>query len=130
MQERNLAESRGEILWLRTCYKPRLATVYTEMTEIYVHIVGNARLAFNDETLYSDLGKNLTKLYIRAPQLPTFDEYLESQHFTEEQPEDESMVPLWNSSINERLFIYLLDEEVLRRKMIKLTWFGLGGELL
>lgn len=129
-QERNLAESSGDHSWLRTCYEPRLASAYTEMTGVYLHVVNNAHLVLNNETLYSDLGSDLTGLFTRAPQLPVSDNYLESEDFDEEQLEDESMILLFNASKDERLLIYLLDEEALQKKMIKLTWFSLGGKLL
>lgn len=92
----------------------------------------DARRVLDNEMLYGNLGGDLTKLFLRMPQLADTVAYCgypetEDLPLDSELPADGSMIPLYNAVMKERLVIYLLDKEALQKKMIKLIWFDLGG---
>ena len=88
----------------------------------------NAHRVLDNEAHYGHLGGDLSKLFLRMPQLPDTVAYCgvpktEDLPVDIELPEDESMEPLYRAVMKEKLVVYLLDKEALQKKMLKVKWF-------
>lgn len=130
-QERNASVDSADGALVRTCYEPTLFETYTQIKEKYTEVMGDGKdLVFDNEALYADLDNNLTNLFLRAPEFPSHAEVFESDDYQLEKPEEEAMALLYDALNRERLLLYVLGEEALRKKMIKLAWFSLGGQLI
>jgi hypothetical protein len=130
--ERNLALRINDCLWLRTCYEPSLAAAYEELTRSILSSADDAHRVLDSEALYGSLGSDLAELFLRMPQLPDTVPYYgypetEDLPFRDGPPDDQSMVPLYNAMVKEKLVIYLLDNEALQRNMLKVRWFNLSS---
>jgi hypothetical protein len=104
------------------------------MTTVIRRYPNDVQRILDNEDLYGILGSDLEGLFLRMPLLPDADGYPacegEDDNKVElfgEPPEDETMLPLYNAMIKETLVIYVLDEEALQKKMVKLKWFDIGG---
>jgi hypothetical protein len=130
--ECDLALRINDCLWLRTCYEPSLSVAYEEMTRSILSSADDAHRVLDSETLYGNLGSDLPELFLRIPQLPDTVPYYgypetEDLPFDYGPPNDQSMVPLYNAMVKEKLAIYVLDNEALQSKMLKVRWFDTGG---
>ncbi|PSN61473.1 hypothetical protein BS50DRAFT_578473 [Corynespora cassiicola Philippines] len=130
VQERNASVNGADFGWVRTFYGHATAAAYAEMTENYLADVGEKSLVFDNESLYRNLGDDLSGLFTRAPQLcawyaDPYDDLAE-----EEPPEDETMLPLFLAAKREKGMMFVLDAESQEKRMLKICWFGSNGELL
>lgn len=133
--ERNLALLTNDCLWLRTCYESSHASAYAEMTRVILMDAHDAHRVLDNESLYGNLCSDLTKLFLRMPQLSDTVAYCgipktEDLPLDSEPLEDESLVSLHNAMMKEKLVIYVLDKEALQKKMLKVCWFDLRGNIV
>ena len=96
ISERNLALQINDCLWLRTCYISSLAEAYAEIARFILWSADDAHRVLDNEALYENLGSDLTKLFLRMPQLPDIVPYYgypetEDLPFHDGPPDDQSM---------------------------------------
>jgi hypothetical protein len=135
-QERNIAflANRESPVWLRTCYAPDLAQNRISQTEL--DGIVNYRNILDDEALYGGLAGDWRQIYFRVPSLPDVvriygdpdppDDTIPDDQCNE--PEEEYQRPLYEAERLERNFLYLLDEEALREKVVKVMWLDVHGK--
>ncbi|CAJ2512947.1 Uu.00g010660.m01.CDS01 [Anthostomella pinea] len=121
VRERNLSfwvhSGRNSPVWLRTCYLPELAVI------------------LDDEALYAPLAEDWSRILLRVPVIPDTGRYsygeevIEDLHDFDERPGpgEEFKLPLYEAALKERTMLYLIDEEALREKLIKILWLDIHG---
>jgi hypothetical protein len=133
--ERNLATEVNDCVWVRTCYELSLAPAFEAMSRDIRKDAYESYRLFDNQALYGDIGHDLAGLFLRMPQLPDTIGYCgypetEDEPFDDELPEDEGKSRLYNAVSKERFVMYLMDEEALKQKMLKLIWTDLGGNIV
>ncbi|KAH7087102.1 hypothetical protein FB567DRAFT_526903 [Paraphoma chrysanthemicola] len=133
--ERNIAQDNEPCIYMRTCYEPSLASAFEEMTRNIRNDVYESYRLFDNEALYGNVGPDLEVAYLRMPQLPDTVQYCgypetEDLPFEDDPPEDENKLRLYEAAMKARGMMYLMDEEALKRKMLKLIWTDLGGNIV
>jgi hypothetical protein len=133
--ERNIAVHTEPCIWVRTCYEPSLALAFEEMTHEIRNDAYEYYCLFDDPALYGSVGPDLVGLYLRMPQLPDtvgYSGYPEDEDVPLEldppEPGEEHKSRLHDAVFKARDIMYLLDEEALRKKMLKVVWTDLGGK--
>jgi hypothetical protein len=132
--ERNAAlratYSRWSPMWLRTCYDPELSKDYQVPP---VHFLTPANI-LDDEGLYGGLESDWTQIYFRVPSIPDCVQICEPEVESDVVPDEEYGDPEYENEreaheagIRERTFVYLIDREALRDKVIKLMWIDIHG---
>ncbi|EPE27581.1 hypothetical protein GLAREA_04372 [Glarea lozoyensis ATCC 20868] len=121
---------RWSPMWLRTCYDPELCKDYKVPP---VHFLTPAHI-LDDEGLYGGLESDWTQIYFRVPSIPDCvqigEPEVESDGVRAEEfgePEFENEREAHEAGIRERTFVYLIDREALRDKVIKLMWIDIHG---
>jgi len=137
VHERNAALSAGHYrmspIWLRTCYAAELADFYRPPNESD-NIVGSREI-LDDEAIYSELAGDWRRIFFRVPSIADVvqiygDPDLEDVEMLDSdwgEPEEEYQRPVHEAQKQEKGLIYLLDEEALREKVVKVMWLGKCG---
>ncbi|KAF2818196.1 hypothetical protein CC86DRAFT_375973 [Ophiobolus disseminans] len=133
--ERNIATDSEPCIYMRTCYEPSLASVFEEMTRDIRNDAYRSYRLFDNQALYGSVGPDLEGVYLRMPQLPdtmVYSGYPETEDLPldVDPPEDENKLRLYEAAMKARSIVYLMDEEALKQKMLKLIWTDLGGNIL
>jgi hypothetical protein len=142
IKERNLLNHVSSHLhdpfWIRTCYAPELQAAWEEILE-----EGLAEwkdldelLVLNDENLYGGYGSDWTKIFLRLPMLPDAELYYPDRVKVDEEksylepPKDEKLMPIFKASLADKQVVYLVDEEALKKKLVKLIHLDLRGQVV
>ncbi|KAI0487066.1 hypothetical protein F4859DRAFT_468089 [Xylaria cf. heliscus] len=142
IRERNLSVrtemGRYSPVWLRTCYSPELASVYTEWrTSVDLEsVLGHWSQILDDEALYASFAANWSRVLLRVPAIADTVRYAyETDSIMRDVSEDyeppgegeEFKMPLYEAMIKEKTMLFLVDEEALRDKLIKVLWLDIHG---
>ncbi|KAF1851965.1 uncharacterized protein K460DRAFT_413453 [Cucurbitaria berberidis CBS 394.84] len=139
IKERNISQHAASILnepvWIRTCYASDLSNAYEEMGNAGLRYPENIDrfLLLDDEALYSNPDKDWSRVFLRLPLLPDAGTYLrfnsENDKFSwgEYGPKNRSFMPLFNASCKDKQAVYLLDEEALRERLVKILYLDVHG---
>jgi hypothetical protein len=125
----------GNPVWIRTCYATNLQKAYEELIEAGLEEPENA-LVLDDKELYGGYGEDWTKILLRLPLLPDAVTYLGGDPEKDEgphnaiPPDDDRFMPLYNASLQEKQAVYLLDEQALKTRMVKLVCLDIRGRVV
>jgi hypothetical protein len=125
-----------EPLWLRTCYDPSLASAYEDMfSDCYVGDASGipAKCVVDEVGLYDWPGPDgWQNILTRIPGLCDVvqgsveeDYEFEDEEYQHEGEEEDEALGL--ASFKSRVLIYVLDEEALRQKLVKMMWLDIHG---
>ncbi|KFZ10612.1 hypothetical protein V501_05115 [Pseudogymnoascus sp. VKM F-4519 (FW-2642)] len=125
-----------EPLWLRTCYDPSLAYAYEDMfSDCYVGDSSGipAKCVMDEVGLYDWPGPDgWQNILTRIPGLCDVvqgsveeDYEFEDEEYQHEGEEENEALGL--ASFKSRVLIYVLDEEALRQKLVKMMWLDIHG---
>lgn len=133
--ERNIATDVEPCIYMRACYEPSLASAFDEMTRKIRDDTYTSRYLFDNQALYSSVGPDLEGVHLRMTHLPdtvAYSGYPETEDLPldDDPPEDEGKSRLYEAAMKARGIMYLMDEEALKRKMLKLIWTDLGGNIV
>lgn len=133
--ERNIATDTEPCIYMRTCYEPSLASAFVEMTKDIRDDADRSPLLFDNQALYGSVRADLEGVYLRMPHLPdtmVYSGYPETEDLPldDDPPEDKNKLQLYEAAMKARGIMYLMDEEALKRKMLKLIWTDLRGNIL
>jgi hypothetical protein len=91
-------------------------------------------IVLDDESLYCRYGDDWTKVFLRLPQLPDTVIYYNDGHPENDEtqlpispPNDEASLPLYNAVMKCKSFHYLVDEEALQEKLVKVHFLDIHG---
>jgi hypothetical protein len=136
IRERNLSEyianNSHDPVCLRTCYEPELIPAYEEIIANFDDDVRDARLLLDDDALYGQVGDDWAQALLRLPLIPDTTVYEDDLDGEEEPidlspPDEESMLPLYDAALKDKSVMYLLDEEALKEKVVKILWLDIHG---
>jgi hypothetical protein len=137
IKERNISHyilsSGHEPVWIRTCYAADLEGAWESILELATSFRGIAEAVLKNEALYDDCGENWAKVFIRLPLLPDI-RYYEEDPLDEdlicdcEGHKDEAYKALHNAAHLQEQVIYLVDEQALRKKLVKLIYLDTHGK--
>jgi hypothetical protein len=140
IRERNLsqhvASRMNDPLWIRTCYAPGLQAVYDQMIEAGLRDSENPErlLVLDDEELYGGFGDDWTKVFLRLPLIPDAVAYFGGDPEQDdvpldlEQPDEETQLPLFLASLQDKQAVFLVDEQALRTNLIKVLYLDIHGQ--
>jgi hypothetical protein len=144
VQERNAALSAHlgtqSPAWLRTCYDPGLAAQYSEFAAVKEHasVSYQPSNVFDDEERYAELASDWRGILRKVPSIPDAFQVLgdpdveipdRTNDDWEEAPE-ERQTDLYEAQKRMATLLYLIDEEALRQKVIKLLWLDRHGNCI
>lgn len=120
-------------VWIRTCYSAELSAVYEEIFEAGQTDFG-PEIVLNDENLYAHSDADWTKVFLRLPALADTVPYHDPKHPENDDisqpissPSDEEMTPLYEAVGKAKSVHYLVDEEALRARMVKIHFLDIHG---
>jgi hypothetical protein len=129
-----MAFDMNKPVWIRTCYAPDLQGAWEETLEAAAYLDEvDSILLLDNEDLYGDYGVGWAKILLRLPLLPDAVPYarsdpgLDEGEFHLNPPDDERFLPIQNASLREKQAVYLIDEEALRNKMVKILFLDIHG---
>ncbi|KAI0972270.1 hypothetical protein F4678DRAFT_56212 [Xylaria arbuscula] len=138
--ERNVsvraAEGHFAPVWLRTCYSPELASVYDEWTVDLEYELHHWSQVLDDEALYAPFAAEWSRLLLRVPGIADTVRYTvegdgnlwdPAEHYDPPGPDEDYKMPLYEAMIKERTMLFLIDEEALRDKLVKVLWLDIHG---
>jgi hypothetical protein len=155
IQERNLSAKfccGWNIVWLRTCYTPALGQRYHELEQtVGVRVEGGCLESPNqildNASLYAFIGTDqeiLDQLLLRLPSLTDAkgiqDEYGDGnvllygngkndpEAIGQSQLDDESGIE--TAALNVQNVVYVVDEEAVRKNIVKVWWFDEFGKIV
>jgi hypothetical protein len=121
-------------VWIRTCYAPDLQGAYEDVLEAAAELDEvDPELVLENESLYGAFDKDWAKILLRMPLLPDTVPYCggdpeqDDGPYHDEPPDDERLMPLFDASRREKQVVYLIDEEALRNKVVKLLYLDIHG---
>lgn len=144
INERNVslqASCQRDPIWIRTCYADSLKDAYEDMVSAYCDASPEGpELVLQEEYIYGNLGGDLTRILLRVPMIVDASQHpstgFEDEtsppagHLTEYMPEDPAWMPLYYASLKDKFVVYLLNEEALREKLLKVIFLDLYGNVV
>ncbi|KAI0439809.1 hypothetical protein F4803DRAFT_23816 [Xylaria telfairii] len=141
-RERNLSVraemGRYSPIWLRTCYSSELASVYAEWRNSIdlESVLGHWSQILDDEALYAPFAADWSRVLLRVPAIADTVRYTYetdsimrdvSEDYEPPGEDEEFKMPLYEAMIKEKTILFLVDEEALRDKLIKVLWLDIHG---
>jgi hypothetical protein len=129
-----MASCGNKPVWIRTCYADDLRGAWEETLEAAAYLEEvDPELVLENESLYRAFDKDWAKILLRLPLLPDAVPYLggdpelDEGESHDEPPDDERFMPIFNASRRNKQAVYLVDEEALRNKVVKILYLDIHG---
>ncbi|KAI0856095.1 hypothetical protein F4860DRAFT_426685 [Xylaria cubensis] len=140
VRERNLSTRTGSAhrspVWLRTCYCPELASVYTKWCIDLEYELGHWAWVLDDEALYAPFAFNWSRVLLRVPAIADAVRYTYEDDGNLWDPREDCEPPgqdeefkkmFYEAMVKEKTMLFLVDEEALRDELIKVLWLDING---
>ncbi|KAJ3558032.1 hypothetical protein NPX13_g9806 [Xylaria arbuscula] len=141
VRERNLSTkarmAHQSPVWLRTCYSPELASVYKGWVNSELDYVSRrGTQVLDDEALYAPFADDWSCVLLRVPAIADAVHYVfeddgnlwnPREYFDPPGKGEEFMMPFYEAMVEEKTLLFLIDEEALRDKLVKILWLDIHG---